>query len=61
YLAGVQHWPAFDAVYRQVLGDARPARAVVPVPALHYGVRVEVAGVAAHPAAVAARSPLVLR
>lgn len=46
YLAGVEHWPAFDAVYRQVLGEARPARAVVPVPALHYGVLVEVEAVA---------------
>ncbi|MBO4123389.1 RidA family protein [Cupriavidus gilardii] len=53
YLAGVEHWPAFDAVYRQVLGDARPARAVVPVPALHYGVLVEVEAVAVHPDAVA--------
>ncbi len=60
YLAGVEHWPGFDAVYRQVLGNARPARAVVPVPALHYGVLVEVEVVAAHPAAVAAgpRSPV---
>lgn len=54
YLAGVEHWPAFDATYREVLGDARPARAVVPVPALHYGVLVEVEAVALHPAAVQA-------
>ncbi|MCG5258834.1 RidA family protein [Cupriavidus gilardii] len=54
YLAGVEHWPAFDAVYRQLLGGARPARAVVPVPALHYGVLVEVEAVAVHPDAVAA-------
>lgn len=50
YLAGVEHWPAFDQAYRQVLGDARPARAVVPVPALHYGVLVEVEAVALRPA-----------
>ncbi|WP_052511384.1 RidA family protein [Cupriavidus sp. HPC(L)] len=63
YLAGVEHWPAFDAVYRQVLGDARPARAVVPVPALHYGVLAEVEAVAMHPAAAQAllSPPLVLR
>ncbi len=63
YLAGVEHWPAFDAVYREVLGDARPARAVVPVPALHYGVLAEVEAVAVHPAAVQQRlsPPLVLR
>lgn len=56
YLAGVEHWPAFDAAYRRMLGDARPARAVVPVPALHYGVLAEVEAVALHPAA--AQAPL---
>lgn len=49
YLAGVEHWPAFDQAYRRVLGDARPARAVVPVPALHYGVLVEAEAVASIP------------
>lgn len=42
YLAGVEHWPAFNTVYAGVFGDHRPARAVVPVPALHYGFLVEV-------------------
>lgn len=50
YLAGVEHWPQFDAVYREALGKARPARAVVPVPALHYGVLVEIEAVAVLPA-----------
>ncbi len=50
YLAGVEHWPQFDAVYREVLAAARPARAVVPVPALHYGVLVEIEAVAVLPA-----------
>jgi enamine deaminase RidA (YjgF/YER057c/UK114 family) len=42
YLAGVEHWPAFNSAYAGVFGDHRPARAVVPVPALHYGALVEV-------------------
>ena len=42
YLAGVEHWPAFNTFYAGVFGDHRPARAVVPVPALHYGFLVEV-------------------
>ena len=46
YLAGVEYWPAFDAVYRQFLGAARPARAVVPVPALHHGALVEIEAIA---------------
>ncbi|MGC4396451.1 RidA family protein [Hydrogenophaga crocea] len=41
YLAGVGHWPAFNAVYAQVLGPHRPARAVVPVPELHHGCLIE--------------------
>lgn len=40
------HWPAFDALYRDWIGDTRPARAVVPVPALHGGVAVEIEAVA---------------
>jgi enamine deaminase RidA (YjgF/YER057c/UK114 family) len=42
YLAGVEHWPAFNTAYASVFGAHRPARAVVPVPALHYGFLVEV-------------------
>lgn len=46
YVAGVEHWPAFDAVYAAALGSHRPARAVVPVPELHHGYRVEIEAVA---------------
>ncbi|MEW6761012.1 MAG: RidA family protein [Pseudomonadota bacterium] len=49
YLAGVEHWPAFNAAYAAVFGEHRPARAVVPVPALHYGCLVEVQLVAEQP------------
>lgn len=42
YLAGVEHWPAFNTAYAGVFGQHRPARAVVPVPALHHGLLVEV-------------------
>jgi len=49
YLAGVEHWPAFNMVYAQVFGEHRPARAVVPVPALHDGFLVEVQLVAQRP------------
>lgn len=46
YIAGVEHWPAFNAVYAEMLGAARPARSVVPVPALHHGYLVEIDAVA---------------
>jgi enamine deaminase RidA (YjgF/YER057c/UK114 family) len=46
YLVGVEHWPAFNAIYAEVLGDYRPARAVVPVPALHHGYLIELEAIA---------------
>ena len=49
YLAGVEHWPAFNAAYARAFGEHRPARAVVPVPALHYACLVEVQLVAEQP------------
>lgn len=47
YLVGVQNWPTFNQIYQEMLGDVKPARAVVPVPALHHGYLVEVEAVAA--------------
>jgi 2-iminobutanoate/2-iminopropanoate deaminase len=52
YLVGVEHWPAFNAVFAARFGEARPARAVIPVPALHYDFLVEVDGIAAMRASV---------
>lgn len=42
YITDIELWPAFNALYATWAGDARPARAVVPVPQLHYGFKVEV-------------------
>lgn len=47
YIVGANHWPAFDAVYGDLMGAARPARTVVPVPELHYGYLVEIDAIAA--------------
>ncbi|MFJ4141480.1 RidA family protein [Pseudomonas sp. NPDC089734] len=46
YIVGIEHWPAFDQLYACYLGQHRPARAVVPVPVLHHGYRVEIEAVA---------------
>lgn len=46
YIVGVELWPRFNAVYAEVMGEAKPARTVVPVPELHYGYLVEVDAVA---------------
>ncbi len=42
YITDIGQWPAFNAIYAQWAADARPARAVVPVPTLHYGCALEV-------------------
>lgn len=49
YVASVDHWPAFNAVYAEWAGAARPARAVVPTGPLHHGLLVEVEAVALAP------------
>ncbi|MFC5473944.1 RidA family protein [Paraherbaspirillum soli] len=50
YLLDIEHWPHFDQLYAAWLGEHRPARTVVPVPALHYGLELEIEAVATHPA-----------
>ncbi len=46
YIVDIAHWASFNEIYARWAGDARPARAVVPVPALHFGLKVEVEAVA---------------
>ena len=46
YVVGIEHWPTFDQIYANYLGDHRPARAVVPVPVLHHGYLIEIEAVA---------------
>jgi reactive intermediate/imine deaminase len=47
YIVDVAHWPAFNAVYAELLGAHKPARTVVPVAQLHYGYLVEMDAIAA--------------
>ena len=47
YIADVAHWPAFNAIYAEMLGAHKPARTVVPVAHLHYGYLVEMDAIAA--------------
>lgn len=46
YVTDIADWPAFNALYAEWAGNARPARCVVPVPALHYGFKIEIEAVA---------------
>ena len=47
YISDIELWGRFNTVYAEVMGDHKPARAVVPVNALHYGYHVEVQAIAA--------------
>lgn len=57
YIVGVGNWPIFNEVYAAKLGEARPARTVVPVPELHYGYLVEVDAIAHIGSARSAATP----
>lgn len=46
YLTDIALWPEFNALYASWIGAHRPARAVVPVPQLHHGLKIEVEAVA---------------
>jgi 2-iminobutanoate/2-iminopropanoate deaminase len=50
YLCDVNLWSRFDQLYAEWMGAHRPARCVVPVPALHYGLSIEIEAVAQQPA-----------
>ena len=46
YVDDMAHWPEFNTIYARWAGESRPARAVVPVGPLHFGLQVEVEAVA---------------
>lgn len=47
YVTDMAHWGAVNAVYARILGDARPARAIVPVTTLNHGFLIEIDAIAA--------------
>lgn len=47
YITDRALWPKVNAVYARVLGDHRPARAVIPVPELREGCLIEIQAIAA--------------
>ncbi|HJW56195.1 MAG TPA: RidA family protein [Burkholderiaceae bacterium] len=51
YVTNIAHWPEFNRLYAEWIGEHRPARAVAGVSELHYGLNVEVEAVALAPAA----------
>lgn len=47
YVSDISLWSAVNEVYMRVMGEARPARAVVPTRELHYGFLIEIEAIAA--------------
>ena len=47
YVSDMELWGRVNASYSRVLGAHKPARAVVPVNALHYGYQIEVQAIGA--------------
>mmetsp|Transcript_1347 Transcript_1347/g.3448 ORF Transcript_1347/g.3448 Transcript_1347/m.3448 type:complete len:158 (-) Transcript_1347:182-655(-) len=48
YITDVDNWATFNKLYAARLGAHKPARCVVPVPCLHYGLAIEVEAMAAY-------------
>lgn len=42
YITGRALWPQVNAVYARILGDHRPARAIIPVPEIKPGCMIEI-------------------
>jgi 2-iminobutanoate/2-iminopropanoate deaminase len=47
YVSDISQWGAVNAVYARVMGEHKPARAIVPVKELHYGFLIEMDAIAA--------------
>jgi 2-iminobutanoate/2-iminopropanoate deaminase len=47
FIVGMENWPALNKVYAEIMGANKPARSVVPVPALHNGCLIEIEAIAA--------------
>lgn len=47
YVSGIEHWGAVNEAYAEVMGDHRPARAIVPVKAFSDPFVVEIVATAA--------------
>ncbi len=46
YVSDMSAWGRVNSTYARVMGDHRPARAVVPVGTLHHGYQIEVQAIA---------------
>ena len=42
YVSDISLWGEVNATYARIMGESRPARAMVPVGLLHYGYQIEI-------------------
>lgn len=47
YVSDISLWGGVNTAYARVMGEHKPARAVVPVKDLHYGYQIEIQAIAA--------------
>jgi 2-iminobutanoate/2-iminopropanoate deaminase len=47
YVSDMELWDAVNATYTRILGEHKPARAIVPVKDLHFGTKIEIQAIAA--------------
>jgi 2-iminobutanoate/2-iminopropanoate deaminase len=47
YISDIDYWGPVNEVFARVMGNHRPARAIVPVKDLHYGFKIEIEAIAA--------------
>ena len=46
YISDMELWGGVNEAYARVMGDYRPARAIVPVKDLHFGTKIEIQAIA---------------
>ena len=47
YIPDISYWPEVNRIYAEILGEHKPARAVIPCGPLHYGALLEMEVIAA--------------
>ncbi len=47
YISDMEDWGKVNEVYKRILGEHKPARAIVPVKDLHFDTKIEIQAIAA--------------
>lgn len=46
FISKIEYWPEVNKIFSQFLGEHKPARSIVPVNDLHYGLQIEIEAIA---------------